>query len=378
MKRLLSVAICIFVVLSALLLPVSAAQATVVTQPKNTTFYQGIDWGYVGSSVVPNYDFDLSGTVVSYNGERISYTVYPWGGNMYAEPADGSWKIGNNTVNILLDDYSGVYAATTFKLIAIKKIELTKTPTKTSYYKGTDWDYDSVNHISMKKNVLKIDGAEIKVTYTDNSSKVLTYGVDSGIDWNIPNDEFSLGENRVNVTYYGFTSSYNINIVTNTLKNVTLKNNPSKTTYDFKTDWNYSGSNISIPQFNLNGMEVNFNYSDSSVQTVSYATSPKRFSAKAISALKLGDNTIRVTVDGTYSFDYTIKINGYGDIDFNGKINSSDALLVLQKSVGLVSFNSLQNKYADVSGDGVINSTDALYILNKSVGKVDKFNSETK
>lgn len=52
-----------------------------------------------------------------------------------------------------------------------------------------------------------------------------------------------------------------------------------------------------------------------------------------------------------------------GDINSDGKINSSDALLVLEFSVGMKTPSAEQKKLADVDGDGALNSSDALEIL---------------
>ncbi len=58
-----------------------------------------------------------------------------------------------------------------------------------------------------------------------------------------------------------------------------------------------------------------------------------------------------------------------GDVNNDGKVNSSDALIVLQYSVG--TNKTIDKATADVNGDGKINSTDALMILKISVGLVD-------
>lgn len=55
-----------------------------------------------------------------------------------------------------------------------------------------------------------------------------------------------------------------------------------------------------------------------------------------------------------------------GDIDGNGTVNSSDALLILQYSVGQK--EPAIKTIADVNGDGAINSADALIALQISVG----------
>ncbi len=56
------------------------------------------------------------------------------------------------------------------------------------------------------------------------------------------------------------------------------------------------------------------------------------------------------------------------DVDLNGKVNSTDALLILQYSVGKVSYISPEGLFnADTNGDGKINSTDALLTLKLAV-----------
>lgn len=57
-----------------------------------------------------------------------------------------------------------------------------------------------------------------------------------------------------------------------------------------------------------------------------------------------------------------------GDVNGDGKVNSSDALLVLQYSVGAI--KTIDKSAADLNGDKKINSTDALTILQISVGIV--------
>ena len=57
----------------------------------------------------------------------------------------------------------------------------------------------------------------------------------------------------------------------------------------------------------------------------------------------------------------------YGDIDKNGVVNSTDALRILQYSVG--SLKNINFNLADVNHDSVINSSDALIILQISVGQ---------
>lgn len=68
---------------------------------------------------------------------------------------------------------------------------------------------------------------------------------------------------------------------------------------------------------------------------------------------------------------------GYGDINCDGKINSSDALMVLMHSTKSRVLTGDSLKAADVSGDGKVNSSDALLILNYSVGRINVFPVDT-
>lgn len=63
----------------------------------------------------------------------------------------------------------------------------------------------------------------------------------------------------------------------------------------------------------------------------------------------------------------------YGDVDGNGSVNSSDALLILQASTGLLNLTSAQKNRADVTNDDKVNSSDALMVLSRAVGIIDIF-----
>lgn len=61
-------------------------------------------------------------------------------------------------------------------------------------------------------------------------------------------------------------------------------------------------------------------------------------------------------------------VTNMADIDGNEKINSVDALLALQKSVGIVDLTKEQIERADIDKNGIINSSDALIILQLATG----------
>lgn len=69
-----------------------------------------------------------------------------------------------------------------------------------------------------------------------------------------------------------------------------------------------------------------------------------------------------------------VKIRGaLGDLNCDGTINSTDALMVLQYSVGLIKLDDRLKKVGNVNHDNAVNSMDALKILEFSIGKIKRF-----
>lgn len=67
---------------------------------------------------------------------------------------------------------------------------------------------------------------------------------------------------------------------------------------------------------------------------------------------------------------FSLAADYYGDVNNDGAVNSSDALLLLNYTVGN-EVKKINLDKADVNGDGSINSADALQILRISVGLID-------
>lgn len=78
---------------------------------------------------------------------------------------------------------------------------------------------------------------------------------------------------------------------------------------------------------------------------------------------------ITFTDDQGYKIEeFTVIVNG--DVSGDSFVNSTDALLILQHSVGLITLEGVPLRAADINGDGEINSSDALLILRLSVGSL--------
>ena len=77
-------------------------------------------------------------------------------------------------------------------------------------------------------------------------------------------------------------------------------------------------------------------------------------------------NSAKTVYWPTYKIVYNL-----GDVTEDGKINSSDALFVLEKAVGKRTLSRSQMAAADIDKNGIISSEDALIIISISAGKYD-------
>lgn len=70
---------------------------------------------------------------------------------------------------------------------------------------------------------------------------------------------------------------------------------------------------------------------------------------------------------GSYEITGTTPVPGSGDVNGDGRVNSSDARLVLQFTVSLAVLNGAQQEAADLDANGAVNSSDARAILQRAV-----------
>lgn len=183
---------------------------------------------------------------------------------------------------------------------------------------------------------------------------------------------------------------------------------PNQTKFYRGTDWDYgvwdqpddlgpwvwvSGSRISFLRnpgsgyyqeagmINATGLVIEAKYSDGSKKQITYKETKKSdgtYSQNIIispekGTYKVGKMKVEVWLleDYRYYDTYEIEIieRQKGDVNGDSKINSQDALLVLQYSVSLTTLNSTQKQFADMNNDKKYNSSDALAILQLAVGK---------
>lgn len=84
---------------------------------------------------------------------------------------------------------------------------------------------------------------------------------------------------------------------------------------------------------------------------------------------------------GTAGYDYALKggfeikltIASVGDVHFDGKVNSSDALMILKSVKGALKLTSEQKKVADVNKNNTVYFDDASLILDFATNKIKAF-----
>ncbi|MCQ2479133.1 MAG: dockerin type I repeat-containing protein [Clostridia bacterium] len=137
----------------------------------------------------------------------------------------------------------------------------------------------------------------------------------------------------------------------------------------------------------MRGLKIEVVYTDGTKETMTYTETKNKmgfYNANILVSPKdgkeffIGANTMEVYLKGDpYKFDsYKINIHGEtappaqaktGDVNGDKKVNSSDALMIQQYIVGIISLSADQQKLADMNGDKKINSNDALLVLQSAV-----------
>lgn len=88
--------------------------------------------------------------------------------------------------------------------------------------------------------------------------------------------------------------------------------------------------------------------------------------------------TLSAIIFTSFAIGAFASLYNYGDVTLDKKINSSDALFVLQIATGTKNPSNMQNALADVTADGKVNSNDALSILMYSTGQLADFKKNDK
>ena len=151
---------------------------------------------------------------------------------------------------------------------------------------------------------------------------------------------------------------------------VTVNMNAGDTmSFDWKVD---SESNYDKLFFYVNGT-AKFNISGSTAWATNTFTAPStgsytlKWTYSKDSSVNTGTDT--AWVDNVYVPGYVQEIDYIpGDVDMNGVVEASDALLALRYAMAIITLSDLQIEIGDMDGDGVLTASDALVILRMAMG----------
>lgn len=256
------------------------------------------------------------------------------------------------------------------------EVTVVKNPTKTTFYQGIDWSYNKSGVISVIGGSFDLSG-----TVLSYNSKEVSYSVGK---WpNMYSDcdsgNWSVGKNTMRIYCNDFPSSVyatlQINLVE--VESISIVTLPKKTNLIQDTDWKLSGlGDVEFTDLDLTGLSLNVKYKDGISKIVSYPENQLISWAvpQGVDSVEPGKTTLYATFGGKRApFEVNFIRKGEqlpGDVSGDFKINSQDALMILQHSVGVITLDASAKILADVSKDNKINSSDALMVLQYSVGLI--------
>lgn len=240
-------------------------------------------------------------------------------------------------------------------------------------YAFTGWDYNGavVNaNLIVRANYFDITTASVTLrvideVYLDGSGFQMLLDADAveyGVGIPVTGDVFAYGEDDTEALYsrfeYKVPEDADGNFMTETdivYCNESVTVSIPAGTYDWcivsPRYWHDDGPEIDIVSNigNANGRNDDYVFEAGK----SYVFTVYRYG-------ELGAVDVEIT-------DYNPQPGALGDVDGNGTIETSDALLVLRGSMGLAALTPEQAARADMDGNGIVDTVDALAILRRAI-----------
>ncbi|MBO5933535.1 MAG: bacterial Ig-like domain-containing protein [Bacteroidaceae bacterium] len=297
----------------------------------SANLYVGYICGYNASNTIENCYY--LGVVNNGSGSGDCSTMY--GKNVAALKSQDTYA-GFNFTNIWTTSGNSDYPFPELVAISmeyekeVKSIQMDTMPTKLTYIENYE--------------PLSVAGGTIKVTYKYDEYDVISLSdaTVSGFDNSV------VGRQSITVSYLGYTTEFEVEILKKSLDRIEVTTLPDKTTY-------YMGETLSTE-----GLVVTAYYNDNTSEAViNYSVSG--------AASILGINAITVEWQGkTCSFDITVTCVP-GDIDGDKVVTQDDAVYLLLNTMFGEAFYPLNNAPGDIDNNGTVNQDDAVYLLLHSM-----------
>lgn len=180
--------------------------------------------------------------------------------------------------------------------------------------------------------------------------------------------------------YFKNDSAY-LMAVGSTIERIEVTKLPDKTTYNVKDTFDPTG--MQVTAYYANGMtrdvtkyvtwsDKPLKASDTDFQiTFPYAMYQNRENSDTLE-MEYGVHCDKPMTTLTLTIGDQTEVK-YGDVNGNGKVDSTDAAIVYRYANGKYQLSADQLLAADVNGDGVVNTTDAALIYRVANGKLSKF-----
>lgn len=256
-------------------------------------------------------------------------------------------------------------------------VKVEKNPDTTVFYEGVDWIYGKNGDIMLVGGNLDLSGTVLScngktVEYSKGKFGANMYASAASGKW-------SAGKNTAKIKCDDFDSSVYATVSVNfiTISSIEIIRAP-KTKLVLDTEWKMGiGGDVEMTSLDITGTIIGVTYTDSAKKKISYPNAFLGWSIEEeVDVIMPGHNVLYITFcnhKAPFEVDFITEKNfSKGDVSLDGKINSYDALCVLQSSTGSITLGPTQSKVADVTGDGKINSLDALKILQYIVGTTNK------
>lgn len=230
---------------------------------------------------------------------------------------------------------------TEVKPLILESIAVTTPPVKQVYLEG--------------KDALDVTGGKLTLTYNYGD----TQEVDLAMDMVTGFDNTVAGEQTLTVTYEGKTTTFTVTIQAKALTSIEISKPADRLSY------------IKDQPLDLTGLEVTAHYDNDTTEKVEITEDMVTGFDSAV----LGEQTVTITY-GEKEAEFTVKVIRYGDVNGDGEITATDALLALQAATNKVTLTGISLEAADVDGTEGIIATDALQILQFVTKKISSFSVE--